>query len=75
MFLVVMLSDGSLVTIGTNGQWVPIKWDATGGPDTTNVAAVPDNAVIMADMLPADTIDSYLADVTTGLPVLPEILS
>lgn len=74
MFLVVMLADGSLVTIGTNGSWVPIMWDSQGGPITTNIAAVPDNAVIMVDMLPIGTIDSYLADVTTGLPLLPEIL-
>lgn len=74
MFLVVMLSDGSLVTIGTDGSWMPIKWDVTGGVDTTNVAAVPDNAVIMQEMLPTDTIDAYLADVTTGLPILQSIL-
>lgn len=70
MFLVVMLADGSLVTMNNYGQWVPIVWDLTGGPVTTDIASVPQNAVIMEDMLPADTIDSYLADVTTGLPIV-----
>ena len=75
MFLVVMLSDGSLVTIDNFGQWVTLEWDLTGGPVLTNIAAVPDGAVIMEDMLPADYIDAYLADVTTGLPVLSEQLN
>ena len=72
MFLVVMLADGSLVTIHNSGKWVPIVWDLTGGPVTTDIAAVPNDAVIMDDMLPAGYIDAYLADVTTGLPVLSE---
>ena len=72
MFLIVMLTDGSLVTIGTDGQWRPVVWDLTGGVNMPWAANVPINAVIMAEMLPPDTIDAYLADATTGLPVLEE---
>ena len=72
MFIVAMLSDGTLVTIDNFGQWIPLEWIVGEGWDLTNVAAVPEGAIILAEMLPADTIDAYLADVTTGLPVLTE---
>lgn len=70
-----MLSDGSLVTIDNHGVWRPIVWHPTGGVDMPWAANVPVDAVIMEDMLPGGTIDAYLADVTTGLPVLSEQLS
>ncbi len=60
MYLVAMDSNGTLRTIENDGKWRTIVWDGE-WPVLTNAAIVPEDAVIMAEMLPPDTIDSYVA--------------
>jgi len=71
MFLVIMRIDGTILFLDTDGHWQVMGWDATGGPVVPNALNITDDMIITQDCLPPDTIDSYLADVTTGLPVLP----
>jgi len=73
MFIVVMDIFGTLRTIDTNGVWREVRWNLTGGPAMPWAANVPLDAIILAEMLPPGTIDAYLADVTTGLPVLSQV--
>ena len=73
MILVVMHADGTLSTIDTTGQWRPIVWAGEDLPVVPWAESVPQDAVIMQDMLPFDTIDAYLADRNTLTPVVTVI--